>query len=169
LSTQTTIFSRLDAAGRMAEDAVLVVILSGMIVLATGQIVLRNFFDIGFIWSDEALRMMVLWLAVAGAVAASRNDKHINVEVLDRFLPGRIKTLKDILIHGFTAGICGIVAWHSFLFVRMSHEFGDVLLGGIPAWLLQAILPVGFGLIAYRYTLFAARDLWRLARSKRAT
>jgi TRAP-type C4-dicarboxylate transport system permease small subunit len=153
----------------MAEDAVLVVILSGMIVLASGQIVLRNFFDIGFIWSDEALRLMVLWLAVAGAVAASRDDKHINVEVLDRFLPGRVKTLKDALIHGFTAGICGVVAWHSFLFVRMSHEFGDVLLGGIPAWLLQAILPVGFGLIAYRYTLFVARDLRRLVWPKGTT
>jgi TRAP-type C4-dicarboxylate transport system permease small subunit len=153
----------------MAEDAVLVVILSGMIVLASGQIVLRNFFDIGFIWSDEALRLMVLWLAVAGAVAASRDDKHINVEVLDRFLPGRVKTLKDALIHGFTAGICGVVAWHSFLFVRTSHEFGDVLLGGTPAWLLQAILPVGFGLIAYRYTLFVARDLRRLVRPKGTT
>jgi TRAP-type C4-dicarboxylate transport system permease small subunit len=169
LSTQCAIFRRLEAAGRMAEDAVLVVILSGMIVLASGQIVLRNFFDIGFIWSDEALRLMVLWLAVAGAVAASRDDKHINVEVLDRFLPGRVKTLKDALIHGFTAGICGVVAWHSFLFVRMSHEFGDVLLGGIPAWLLQAILPVGFGLIAYRYTLFVARDLRRLVWPKGTT
>ena len=153
----------------MAEDALLVVILSGMIVLASGQIVLRNFFDIGFIWSDEALRLMVLWLAVAGAVAASRDDKHINVEVLDRFLPGRVKTLKDALIHGFTAGICGVVAWHSFLFVRTSHEFGDVLLGGTPAWLLQAILPVGFGLIAYRYTLFVARDLRRLVWPKGTT
>lgn len=169
MRTQTTIFKRLDAAGRLAEDALLVVILSGMIVLATGQIVLRNLFDIGFIWSDEALRLMVLWLAVAGAVAASRNDKHITVEVLDRFLPGRVKTLKDVLIHSFTAGICGIVAWHSLLFVRMSHEFGDVLLGGIPAWLLQAILPVGFGLIAYRYTLFVARDLQRLTQPKRAS
>jgi TRAP-type C4-dicarboxylate transport system permease small subunit len=167
LRTQSTIFRRLETAGRLAEDAVLVVILSGMIVLAAGQIVLRNFFDIGFIWSDEALRLMVLWIAVAGAVAASRNDKHINVEVLDRFLPGRVKTLKNLLIHGFTAGICGIVSWHSFLFVRMSHEYGDVLLGGIPAWLLQAILPVGFGLIAYRYTLFVARDLRQLSRPRR--
>ena len=55
------------------------------------------------------------------------------------------------------------------MFVRMSHEFGDVLLGGIPAWLLQAILPVGFGLIAYRYTLFVARDLRRLLRPQGTT
>ena len=52
MSTQTAIFRRLEAAGRMAEDAVLVVILTSMILLAAGQIVLRNFFDIGFIWGD---------------------------------------------------------------------------------------------------------------------
>ena len=157
---------RLDRAGRRAEDAVLVVILTSMILLAAGQIVLRNFFDIGFIWGDEALRLMVLWLAVAGAVAASRNDKHINIDVLNRFLPERVKTSKDIVIHGFTAGICGIVTWHGAMFVRTSHEFGDVLLGGIPAWLLQIVLPVGFSLICYRYALFVVRDLRRLLQAR---
>jgi len=167
LSTATSFFARLERVGRMAEDAVLVLILSGMILLATGQIVLRNFFDIGFIWSDEALRLMVLWIAVAGAVAASRGDKHINIAVLDRFLPDRLRALKDVLIHGFTASISGIVAWHSLLFVRTSHEFGDVLLGGIPAWLLQAVLPIGFALITWRYALFVLRDLRQLFRRDR--
>lgn len=157
--TVGAVLSRLEEAGRMAEDAVLVVILTSMVLLAAGQIVLRNFFGVGFIWSDEALRLMVLWIAVAGAVAASRNDKHINIDVLNRFLPGPAKTAKDILVHGFTAAICGVVTWHSILFVRTSHEFGDVLLGGVPAWLLQIVLPVGFGLITWRYALFLLRDL----------
>jgi TRAP-type C4-dicarboxylate transport system permease small subunit len=158
----SAVLSRLERAGRAAEDAVLVLMLTSMILLAAGQIVLRNFFGIGFIWSDEALRLMVLWLAVAGAVAASRNDKHINIDVLDRFLRGRWKAAKDLVVHGFTAVVCGIVTWQSILFVRTSHEFGDVLLGGIPAWLLQIVLPVGFGLISYRYGLFLLRDLGRV-------
>jgi TRAP-type C4-dicarboxylate transport system permease small subunit len=157
-------FSRLERAGRLAEDTVLVLLLGGMIVIAAGQIVLRNFLNIGFIWSDEALRMLVLWLAVAGAVAASRGDKHINIPVFDRFLPGRLGTLKDLVIHAFTAAICGVVAWHGFLFVRSSHEYGDVLLGSVPAWILQLVLPVGFGLICYRYALFTASDLACLIR-----
>jgi TRAP-type C4-dicarboxylate transport system permease small subunit len=158
------ILSRLERAGRVAEDAFLVTILSSMILLAAGQIVLRNLFNVGFIWGDEALRLMVLWIAVAGAVAASRNDKHITIDVLDRFLPGRIKSAKNVLIHGFTAVISAILTWYSLQFVRTSYEFGDVLLGGIPAWLLQIILPVGFGLIAYRYGLFTIRDAQRLLR-----
>mgnify|MGYP001814769272 FL=1 len=159
---------RLERFGRVAEDALLVLILSSMILLAAGQIFLRNVLEIGFIWGDEALRLMVLWLAVAGAVAASRTDKHINIDVLDRFLHGRVKSLKDVLIHGFTASICGIVTWHSLQFVRTSHEYGDVLLGGVPAWLPQAILPLGFGLITYRYALFVIRDLRRLWRPEPA-
>ena len=160
----SSVLLRLERAGRAAEDAVLVLMLTSMILLAAGQIVLRNFFGIGFIWSDEALRLMVLWLAVAGAVAASRNDKHINIDVLDRFLRGRWKAAKDLVVHGFTVAVCGIVTWQSTLFVRTSHDFGDVLLGGIPAWLLQIVLPVGFGLISYRYGLFLLRDLGRMFR-----
>ena len=154
----------LERAGRWAEDTVLVVILTAMILLAFGQIVLRNLFDIGFIWTDEALRLMVLWLAVAGAVAASRSDKHINIAVLDRFLPDQLKRLKDVAVHGFTAGICGVVAWYGLAFVRTSHEFGDLLLGGVPAWIPQAVLPLGFALIAWRYSLFLVRDVSGLLR-----
>lgn len=163
-ASQASLLGRLERAGKLAEDALLVALLTGLIVLAAGQILLRNVFDIGFIWADEALRMLVLWLAVGGAVAASRSDKHINIAVLGRFLPGRFGAAKDIVVHGFTSAVCGIVAWHSVLFVRTSHEFGDVLLGGVPAWILQLVLPVGFGLICYRYALFTLRDLLRLAR-----
>jgi TRAP-type C4-dicarboxylate transport system permease small subunit len=152
-------FTRLVEAGRIAEDAVLVVILTGMILLAASQIVLRNFLSIGFIWGDELLRMLVLWIAVAGAVAASRTDKHINIAILDRFLPEKPAQAVEVLIHLFTAVVCGMVTWFSIQFVRTTHEFGDLLLGGVPAWWLQMVLPVGFGLISYRYLLFAIKDV----------
>ena len=155
-------FDKLERAGKALEDAVLVILLTGMIVLAAGQIVLRNFFDIGFFWTDEMLRLLVLWLAVAGAVAASRNNRHISIAVLDRFLPKTAKAAVDVVLHLFTAGICGLVTWHSLAFVRTSHEFGDVLLGSVPAWIPQAVLPLGFGLITYRYLLFAVRGVVRL-------
>jgi TRAP-type C4-dicarboxylate transport system permease small subunit len=167
LSQAETTLSRLEKAGRAGEDAVLVITLTAMILLAASQIVMRNLFNFGFIWTDEMLRMLVLWIAVAGAVAASRSDKHINIAILDRFLPDRVKVAVKIVIHMFTAGVCGVVTWHSVQFVQMSHEFGDILMGSIPAWMPQLILPVGFGLICYRYSLFVIRELVRLARGGR--
>ena len=162
MSRREGIFSRLDKLGRAGEDAVLVIILGGMILLAAAQIIMRNVFNFGFIWSDEALRMLVLWIALAGAVAASRSDKHINVAILDRFLPEKVKRVVKIVIHLFTAGICGVVTWHSVLFVQTSRDYGDLLMGNVPAWLPQLILPVGFGLICYRYSLFVIDGLARL-------
>jgi TRAP-type C4-dicarboxylate transport system permease small subunit len=168
LSQAENTFSRLEKAGRAGEDAVLVIILGGMILLAAAQIVMRNFLNVGVIWGDELLRMLVLWIALAGAVAASRSDKHINIAILDRFLPEKIKIAVKAIIHLFTAVVCGTVTWHSVKFVQTSHEFGDVLMGSIPAWIPQLILPVGFGLICYRYSLFVIKEFIRLARAGQA-
>ena len=125
---------------------------------------LRNFFDIGFIWGDEILRMLVLWLAVAGALAASRSDRHISIDVLNRFLPERVSRATKAMVHLFTAVVCGVVAWHALQFVQTSYEFEDLLLGNTPAWVLQSVLPIGFGLIAWRYALFTIGDVAGLFR-----
>lgn len=153
-----------ERVGQLLEDAVLVFILGGMILLAAAQIVLRNVFDFGFIWSDELLRLLVLWIALAGAVAASRSDKHINIAVLDRFLPRFASSLAKIVIHLFTAAICGVVTVVSARFVYSSWEYGDILLGAVPAWLLQIILPLGFALMTWRYGVFVMRAVISLFR-----
>ncbi len=155
-----------DKAGRMLEDAVLVSILTGMILLAASQIFLRNVFNVGFIWTDELLRMLVLWIALAGAVAASRADKQINIAVLDRLLPDKLAAISKIVIHAFAAAVCGVVTVVSVQFVHSSYAYGDVLLGQVPAWLLQLVLPLGFALITWRYSLFTVGGLLRMLQGK---
>jgi len=153
----TSVFDALEKAGTYVEDGLLMAILISMIFLAGTQIVLRNFFDTGFFWGDEMLRLMVLWLTVAGGLAASRMDKHISIAVVDRFLPRSAQLTTKIFIDLFTATICALFAWHSARFVMSSYEFGDTLMRNIPAWTLQSILPVGFGLMAYRHLILAIK------------
>ena len=69
------IIERLDRLGRLLENLALVTLLSGMILLAVGQIVLREVFDTGVIWADELIKLMVLWLAMVGSIAASRDNR----------------------------------------------------------------------------------------------
>lgn len=157
MSRTASLLGKLEKAGTLAEDAVLLVILISMILLAGAQIFLRNFFDYSLFWGDEMLRLMVLWLTVAGGLAASRMDKHISIEVLDRFMPAGMQLFTKILIDLFTAAVCGLFSWHSARFVMGSYEFGDTLLRDTPAWMLQIILPVGFGLMAYRHLVYAIK------------
>ena len=157
MNRSATVLNKLEKAGTHAEDALLLVILICMILLAGTQIFLRNFFDTGFFWGDEMLRLMVLWLTVAGGLAASRMNKHISIAVLDRFLPQKAQAFTKIIIDLFTASICALFAWHSARFVMSSYEFGDTLLRNVPAWTLQIVLPVGFGLMAYRHLVLAIK------------
>lgn len=153
----------LDRCGRRFEDALLVLLLAVLIGLAALQIVQRNLFSEGFIWSDELLRILVLWLGLFGAVAASRDDNHINIDILSRWLPGRLKLLARVLVDLFTVGVCALLAWHGGSFVVGEREFASTVLGGLPAWPFEAAIPLAFGLIAWRYAVFTVRDLLQLA------
>lgn len=164
-----SILERLERLGRFVENSALVVLLGTMIVLAASQIMLRNFFDTGFVWADEFLRLCLLWTAMFGAVAASRDNKQISIDVLSRFLKGRWNAVASLLVQVFTSGITAIIAWHSFRFVRDSRQFEDVLLGDWPAWIFQLVLPLAFTLIAYRYLLFAIASASRLLRGEANT
>jgi TRAP-type C4-dicarboxylate transport system permease small subunit len=84
-------------------------------------------------------------------------DKHISIEVLDRFLPGKVRLPTRIVIDLFTAFICALFAWHGARFVMASYEFGDTLMKNTPAWTLQIVLPIGFGLMAYRHLVLALK------------
>jgi TRAP-type C4-dicarboxylate transport system permease small subunit len=150
---------RIEAAGRWLEDAVLVTLFAGLTLVAVAQIVLRNLGFAGFVWGDGLVRIGVLWVALLGAVAASRDQKHIAIDLARRLLPARLWHPLAVLVDLFTATVCGFVAYYSWTFVRDSRAFGDTLLGDWPAWVFQLILPLGFGLISYRYALSAIRRI----------
>jgi TRAP-type C4-dicarboxylate transport system permease small subunit len=145
-----------DRIGRWAENFVLCAFLFAMIALAASQPLLRELAGRGFAWGDEALRLLVLWSAMIGAIAASRDDVHLRIDVASRFLPRRPRAVVALLVDLFSAGVAGVLAWQSWRFVAETREFGDVLLDGWPAWILQLILPVAFALIAWRYLMLAA-------------
>ena len=151
------VLSTLDRGLRWFEDGLLVGLLGAMILLAATQIVQRNVFATGFIWSDQALRLMVLWVALLGAVSASRDDHHIRIDLLTRYLPAVGRRAARIVTDLFTVTVCGLVSWSAYGLVEIEREFGSQVLGGAPAWIAMLILPLGFGLIALRYFVLLVR------------
>lgn len=156
------LLARAERAGWWLETAILAGLLIAMVLLAAGQILLRNAYGTGLPWADEALRLLVLWTAMFGAVAASREDRHIRIDVLSRFMPARLRAGVACLLDLFTSAVSAILAWYSLDFVLDSHRFADTVLGGLPAWTFQAVLPLCFALIAWRYLVWALRRLVQL-------
>lgn len=149
--------ARAEKIGRLLEDATITVLMLSLIILGSSQIVMRNVFSTGVAWADGLARLAVLWLALLGAVAASRDHRHLAIDVLTRYLSPRARRVSGVVTSVFTACVTGVLARYSFAFVRDSRNYGDVLLDNWPAWLFQLILPIGFALISYRYLLRAAQ------------
>ena len=151
------LLARLDRLGRAAENVLLVTLLTGMILLSVGQIALREFFNTGFIWSDELLKLMVLWLAMIAAIAACRDNRHIRIDALSHLLPARLLKASRVIVDGFAAVVCAFIAWHAFRYLRLEYQYGDTVLLATPAWLAHGIVTVAFALTAWRLLVGALR------------
>ena len=138
-----------------AEDALLVFLLSSMIFIAALQILLRNFFDAGIVWADPLLRVGVLWLGMIGATVATRHNKHIRIDLLSKLFDRNTHRLIQSVVGQISAWTCLVIAWFGMHWIRLDYEDGFTAFAGIPAWMLEIIIPVAFGLIGLRYFIMS--------------
>lgn len=150
-------WARADRVGRAIETTLIVVVLGGLVLFASAQIVLRNVFSIGLTWSDGLIRLVVLWLALLGMVSASREGRHLTMGAITRWLPPRLQTATGVLTELFAAAFCAVVAWYAVAFVADSREGHDPILNGLQAWWFQAPLPVAFAFSAWQFVVRAVR------------
>ena len=108
---------------------------------------------ISLTWADESQRLLLLWLALLGAMAASRDRKQLRIDLASRYLKGFPRNALEAFADLLTAAVAGVISWHALSFVRETYSFGDTLLDQIPAWIVQSILPVAFLVIALRHFL----------------
>ena len=138
----------------------LIAILALALVLLSGlQIVLR-LLEHGLVWLDPLLRVLVIWVALLGAVAAARHDKHISLDLIGRLLHGRGVRVARVFAFGFAALAAFTLLRASLGLIEMDRESGTTLFGSVPTWWAELILPVAFGLLALRFVLraFAAPE-----------
>ena len=151
------------------EDGLLMVILVGMIVLSFAQILLRIVLGRGLVWIQPLIQQMLLWVALMGAVVATRNHNHITVDAVSRFLPeGRIKLAAGLICDTFALIICALLTYSTFLVFwteYTEHMLGYVF-GSFPYWATLLTLPVAFGVMTLRFVRFSILSLVNLIRGR---
>jgi C4-dicarboxylate transporter DctQ subunit len=156
------IISRMDSAGRLFENILLVTLLGTMMLLSVGQIIAREVFETGLFWSGELVRIMVLWLAMIGAVAACREDRHIRIDAISHLMSARTVSVVRLVVDTFAAVVCATVAWHAWRYIQLEIEFEDTVLVDTPAWLAHIVVPIGFALLSYRFLVRVAIEAMKL-------
>lgn len=152
------ILKTIDSIFNKIEGAVLVFLLLVMLFMAFGQVVLRNISSGGFVWGDILLRHLVLWIGFLGAALATSGERHINIDILTRYLPERLRGAVAALSNVFAAVVCFLLFRASLTFIGFEIDNKNTVFGGIPSWYAQIIIPVGYGLLAFHFIVRAILD-----------
>jgi C4-dicarboxylate transporter DctQ subunit len=156
------LLGRLEKAGTAIETAMLVSMLTAMMLVAVGQIVMREAFGTGFGWADELVRLMVLWLAMIGSIAACRENRHIRIDALGHVLPDMAVKLIRVLVDVFATIVCVVIAIQAWRYLQIEIEYDVRVLVDTPAWIAHSIMPAAFALMAYRFLIGALRQVSEL-------
>jgi TRAP-type C4-dicarboxylate transport system permease small subunit len=152
-------WERMDEIIGRVEETLVVTFLGFMIFIALLQIVLRNVFFTGLDWGDSLLRNLVLWIGFIGATLATKEGKHINIDLVSRWLPPIGKNVVTLITHLFSFLVCCALTYATLKFIRNEVQMGQKLFLNIPAWIPEMILPITFGLMAFRFGLRSFKNL----------
>lgn len=139
---------------RGGEDTLVSLALAGMALLPLLEMGLRAAFNRGVPGAASLTQHLTLVVGMVGAAIAAREGRLLAVSGLPAVLNGFPAAAARIVSGAVTAAVAGALCYAAFEFVLSEREAGKDLVHGLPVWVVQAFLPLGFGLICLR-------SLWR--------
>jgi tripartite ATP-independent transporter DctM subunit len=140
-------------AGYLAQSENLLVsfALAVMVVLPLAEAFLRRTLHFSIPASVTIVQHMVLVVGMLGGAIAARERRLLALSnVADAKLGDRWKSISRVFTSGLGAVVSIFLALAAFQFVRAERAAGDMLGYGIPTWVVQCVLPLGFAIIALR-------------------
>jgi len=141
-----------------AENAVVSLALFAMLLIPLAESFLRRTFHVGIPASTTIVQHMVLVVGMLGGAIAAREGRLLSLSTLgETALRGRVKTVARIFTSGVSAAISAFLCVASYQFVATEREAGTILAFGIPLWVVEWVLPLGFAVIALRILFHSSK------------
>ena len=106
----------------------------------------------------DYLKQVVLWLAFLGGLVATRERRHLTLSTAELFgETTKVRRAGRVLAAAVSAATVGVLTYAAVGLVIANREEGRVLLGGVPVWLLECVMPAALGLMALRFAWAASR------------
>jgi len=142
------------------EDAAVAMALVAMAVLPMAEVVVRALFDTHVPSGIVMVQHLVLVVGMLGGALAAREGRLLAFAGAARWIKGGVETFAHIVAGGFAAAMSILLCAASLRYVLSQRTLGKILAFGIPVWTVQALLVLGFALIALR-VLWRSGTQWR--------
>ena len=142
-------------AARAPGDLLLTLVLLLLVALPLTEAALRLLAHTGIPGSPALVQHLTLIATMLGAAVAARDGKLLKLFELAAFAPEGIRSLCRAVSAAGAAFASLVLAWASAQLVASERAAGGILGLGIPLWIVESVMPLGFAAIA----------LWMLRRA----
>jgi len=125
-----------------------------MMLLPLAEAGLRRTLHVSIPASTTIVQHMVLVVGMLGGAIAAREGRLLTLSTWgETALRGHLKEVARIFTNGVSASVCAFLSLAAYQFVKTEFEGAKILAFGVPVWVVELILPLGFAAIAVRILL----------------
>ena len=128
-----------------------------MAALVGAELVVRQTGGSGVPGAQPLVQHLTLWVALFGAVLAAREGKLLAIGSASYLPDGPLRRWAPVVAAAVAATVATLLARASWEMVRLDREAGGRVALGIPVWVAQLVLPIGFAVLALRIVLGASK------------
>jgi tripartite ATP-independent transporter DctM subunit len=140
------------------ENALLAGVFALTVGLPLAEIGLRALLHVGIEGVSALVQNLTLALGMMGAAVAARENRLLAMSTRE-MLKGRAAPVARFAAGLLSAVVAGLLAFAAADFVAIERAAGGTLTYGIPAWIAELPLPLGFAAISARLVWHAADSL----------
>ena len=130
--------------------------------MVTYEVVTRKVLNAPTIWADEVARFFQIWATYLAAAYVLKARQLITIEVLAGLYRGALGRITEALGLVVIAVFSVIAVVYGVLILADSialHRATSTMLG-VPKWIPESAIPIGFGLLLVQALAELARVLW---------
>jgi len=140
------------------ENVLLACIFASTVLLPIAEIGLRAFLHVGIENQANLVQHATLVVGMLGAAVAARERRLLTLAVAGFFTgpAAFVAGVGSAIVAAAVAVLLALAAWD---FVMVERAAGATLAYGLPVWIVQASIPLGFSLIAWRLMIASSASL----------
>ncbi|MBI1722935.1 MAG: TRAP transporter large permease subunit [Gemmatimonadetes bacterium] len=143
-----------------AENLGLSVVLAAMMAMPLLEVLLRGLLHVELKGQASIVQHLTLIAGMMGAAIAAREGGLLSLSSVDLFIKGTWRLVARSVSAAVAAVVTALLCLASVRFVLSEREAGGTFAYGVPLWIVQVALPLGFALVTLRI-LWRASDKWK--------
>lgn len=139
------------------------VIMIGAVLVNFANVVGRYVFLHPFVWAEEVMQFLNIWVVMLGAAVITRNGTHLRMDAVYNLASPSVRRVLDTLTNLLALAVLLYVIVQSLQMIRMLAATGQrSVIARVPMNLMYAAIPVGFGCAIFFLLLW----LWSFFRGR---